>query len=61
MPIVNIKSIINSCWKYVKMSVNMYNMQNLHNNIKNYKYVMNYKYEEFVNIKCIYPGRLHTA
>ena len=36
-------------------------MQNLHNNIKNYKYVMNYKYEEFVNIKCIYPGRLHTA
>ncbi len=61
MPIVSIASILNSCWQYVKMSVNMYNMQNLHNNIINYKYVMNYKYEEYVNIQCIYPGCLHTA
>ncbi len=61
MPIVNIASIINSCWKYVKKNINMNNMQNMHNNVQKHKYAQNYEYVEYVIIKCIYPGFLHTA
>jgi len=39
----------------------MDNMQNMHNNAKQHKYAQNYEYVEYVIIKCIYPGLLHTA
>jgi hypothetical protein len=41
--------------------VDMNNMQNMHNNVQKHKYAQNYEYVEYVIIKCIYPGLLHTA
>ncbi len=58
MPVVNFASIIDLGWKYVKMYVNMYNLQNMPNNAKN---IRNYEHEEYVINMCIYPALLRTA